>query len=510
MPNRSVVPSALAVLTMLLGFAIVTAGPRVVTVGDARWLGRVTFGVTSDTLAHFRELGRDRYLREQLQAPVDDPQPLATRLRSLRISQHSALEFVSEERDRQRGIRLIASDDERRTARAARRREQAEIVFETMERHLVRAVQSPWQLREQLTWFWMNHFSVFARKATVAWMLPEYEETLRGHALGRFQDLVMASVTSPAMLVYLDNARSVAGRLNENYARELMELHTLGVSGGPSGSTYTQTDVQELARVLTGAGVARRPDRIRSTGRDQPSGSVRRGLFVFSAALHDNGSKTVLGTRFKGGEGFEEIERAVEMLCRQPATARFISSKLAQYFIADSPPPRLVARMADVFRRTNGSIAEVLRAMFTDDDVRRDLDRLAPHEGKFKDPVQFVVSSLRLSFDGGAPPSYRPAVNWLRQLGQPLYGRVTPDGYPLTESAWASPGQLTQRIDVAQAIARLAASSADGVLAPRGGAVFAEVIAPGLGPDTRRVLDRAASSQEWSALLLAAPEWSMR
>ena len=161
---------------------------------------------------------------------------------------------------------------------------------------MLRALASPSQLREQMTWFWMNHFSVFSGKANVRWELAEYEEHLRTRALGRFRDLVMATVTAPAMLVYLDNAQSAASRLNENYARELMELHTLGVAGGPSGARYTQQDVQELARVLTGVGIDAGADATpKRLPPDRQALYVRRGLFEFNPMRHDMAPKSVLG-----------------------------------------------------------------------------------------------------------------------------------------------------------------------------------------------------------------------
>ncbi len=302
-----------------------------------------------------------------------------------------------------------------------------------------------------MTWFWMNHFSVFSGKANVRWTLAEYEEqAVRAHALGKFSDLVMATATSPAMLEYLDNAQSAVNKINENYARELMELHTLGVSGGPSGSTYTQQDVQELARVLTGVGVSLTgvPPKLPAS---QQAFYVRRGLFEFNPARHDFGVKKVLGHTITR-KGLAEVEDAVVLLCRQAATARFISTKLATYFIADEPPPALVERMTRTFEKTDGSIVAVLRAMLLDGAFIAALNAPTPTLAKFKDPMQFVVSSLRLAYDGKMITNYHPAIGWLQQLGEPLYGRVTPDGYPLTESAWASSGQIVRRFEIARAI----------------------------------------------------------
>lgn len=214
-----------------------------------------------------------------------------------------------------------------------------------------------------MTWFWMNHFSVYSGKGSVRWVLADYEDkAVRPHALGKFRDLLMATVTSPAMLEYLDNAQSAVNRINENYARELMELHTLGVAGGPSGSRYTQQDVQELARVLTGLGINASGEPPKLAPQKQALYRAG-GLFEFNPNRHDFGAKTLLGHRIEPS-GFHEVEQAVEILSRDPATARFISYKLAVHFVGDAPPPSLVNRMAGTFTQTDGDIAAVLRTLF--------------------------------------------------------------------------------------------------------------------------------------------------
>src|SRR6185437_2399091 len=286
------------------------------TKGDLRWLSRVTFGVDSATVDAYRRLGRDKFLDAQLHPPADDPPALHDAIAALTIEQQPADVRVKAVRQEQQRINALTDDTEKQKARMALNQAGAEALYETSRRHLMRAIDSPSQLREEMTWFWMNHFSVFSGKANVRWTLADYEEhAVRPHALGRFRDLVMATVTSPAMLEYLDNAQSAAGKINENYARELMELHTLGVSGGASGSHYTQQDVQELSRVLTGVG-------------------VNQGSFQFNPRRHDPGDAVVLGQHFSG-KGLDEVESAVTFLCRQPATARFISTQLATYFVTD-------------------------------------------------------------------------------------------------------------------------------------------------------------------------------
>jgi uncharacterized protein (DUF1800 family) len=297
-----------------------------------------------------------------------------------------------------------------------------------------------------------------------------------------------------------------------------MELHTLGVSGGPSGSTYTQQDVQELARVLTGAGVnftdatPRLPPNLESL-------YVRRGLFEFNPARHDLGPKVVLGQQISG-KGLSEIDNAIALLCRQPAAARFISAKLATYFVADAPPAPLVERMTRTFQATDGSIAAVLREMFLDPDLTAALEPATPRLEKLKDPMQFVVSSVRLAYDGKPVANYHPMIGWLQQLGEPLYGRVTPDGYALTEAAWTSSGQMVRRFEIARALgssnAGLFNDESTNAPGPTTGfplltsRLFFDAIEPMLSSRTRDAMGRTSSQQEWNTILLSSPDWMQR
>ena len=513
-------PPVRTIGVVLAAIVAVGATPaRGLSAGDIRWLDRVTFGVNASTVARYRLIGRARFLDEQLHPPASDPDGLTAEIHALQITTESAADRIKANQAEQTRINALPTDDEKQLARTAFNQTSNTVVYETMKRHLARALESPWQLREQMTWFWMNHFSVFQGKANVRWTLAEYEEdTIRAHALGKFSDLVMATATSPAMLEYLDNAQSAAGKINENYAREMMELHTLGVSGGPSGSRYTQTDVQELARVLTGAGVnfSGKEPNLPPARREL---YVHRGLFEFNPARHDMGDATVLGHAFHGGDGLGEIEHAVRLLCAQPATAKFISRNLATYFIADEPPQPIVDRMAATFEQTDGSIAAVLGEMLADKDVLAALNAPAPKLEKFKDPMVFVVSSLRMAYDGKSITNYHSVTGWLQQLGEPLYGRVTPDGYPLTESAWTSSGQMIHRFEIARAIGSGSAGLFNGednkpgptmafpLLMSR---LYYDAIEPALGPKTRDALSRTASQQEWNTVLLASPDWMLR
>jgi len=207
------------------------------------------------------------------------------------------------------------------------------------------------------------------------------------------------------------------------------------------------------------------------------------------------------------------------VLCRQPATARFISTKIATYFVADEPPPALVERMVRTFQKTDGSIAAVLHEMFLDGAFLAGLNATNGPVEKFKDPMQFVVSSLRLAYDGKTVTNYHPAIGWLQQLGEPLYGRVTPDGYPLTEGAWSSSGQLVRRFEIARALGSGNAglfNNDDNTPGPATGfplltsRLFFEAIEPTLGTRARDALGRTSSQQEWNLMLLASPDWMQR
>ena len=380
---------------------------------------------------------------------------------------------------------------------------------------MLRALYSPTQLREKMTWFWMNHFSVFAGKGNLRVLVGDYEErAIRPHALGRFRDLLGATVRHPAMLHYLDNARNAAGRINENYARELMELHTLGVDGG-----YSQQDVQELARVLTGVGIARQPEG-NEAPRMQPAlrrHYVRNGLFEFNPQRHDWGPKTLLGQPLRA-EGLAEVDEALDRLARAPATARFITRKIALFLVGDQPPPALLQTLARTFERSDGDIAAVLEALFNAPEFRASLGQ------RFRDPVHYVLASLRLAHGDAVLPGAEPALGWLQRLAEPLYGRATPDGYPLEAAAWAGSGQMSTRFEIARAIGagvatapmptprekemRMAEQSASQrTPPPLAQSAYVRALQPTWSAATRNALAQAASPREWNLLFLASPEF---
>lgn len=515
--------AALALAAPLLaappGMAVPPAAPKPAAAGhdaeaqalDAALVNRITWGATPAELARMRELGPQRYLQAQLHPDPNARLPAAVqqRIDALSISRQRAEDAHAE----QRGLRQDAKEadpDARQQAQRDARAISRQRADDTASRALYRALYSPNQLQEQMTWFWMNHFNVYAAKNDVGTYIDQYEErAIRPHALGKFRDLLAATLRSPAMLVYLDNTQNAVGRINENYARELMELHTLGVKGG-----YTQADVQELARILTGLGIHNQegPPKVRPALRGQV---VLDGLFLFNPARHDYGDKQFLGHTIRGA-GLAEVDEAVDLLARHPATARFISAKLAAYFMGDAPPASVIDRMARTFQASDGDIAATLQTLYGSPEFTQSL-----RTGVFKDPVHYVYSALRLTY-ADLPPiaNPRPAMAMLRQLGQPLNQRLTPDGYPQAQSDWAGSGQMTARFEVARAIA--AAPQAfyregddkGSVELPRLSDLLRENAADGLfarlSPATRDAIAQAKNPKDANTYLLASPEFMRR
>lgn len=478
--------------------------PRPLSREDTRWLNRVTYGLDSATVERFLRLGRRSFLEEQLEGRNEAlPAPVQAQIAALDISKISAAQLWTDELAAQERIKSLPEGEAKQQERKARNALGERYAYEGMRRHILRAVYSPAQLKEQMDWFWLNHFSIFARKGAIRWMAADYEErAIRPHALGRFRDLVMATLMHPAMLQYLDNAQNAVGHINENYARELMELHTLGVDAG-----YSQADVQELARVLTGVSIARGDAANRAS---RAKLFVSDGLFAFYPARHDFGDKKLLGRTIRG-RGFAEVQEAVDLLVNQPACARFISHKIAEYFVADEPPRKLVDEMTGAFESTGGNIAAVLHTMFESPEFTASLGK------KFKDPMHYVVSSVRLAYDGKAIANERPLINWLNEQAEMLFGHQTPDGYPLRENAWASSGQMSRRFE----IARMIGGGRADLFAPEDGSaatiagfpnlsnrLYFDSIAPQLSKTTLATLDQAKSPQEWNTLLLSSPEFN--
>ena len=397
--------------------------------------------------------------------------------------------------------------------REAASRELNEFVRRTIDEarqdRVVRALYADRQLEESLVEFWFNHFNVFAGKESVRVTAGHFErEAIRPHVLGRFRDLLGATARHPAMLNYLDNWQSVAEGfsfparvrmpagfvpprgINENYARELLELHTLGVDGG-----YTQHDVRELARILTGWSFDRR-----NPGPDH--------AFRFYPERHDRGEKVLLGRR-ADGDGVQQGERALDRLASHPSTARHVARRLARAFVADDPPSSLVDRVAARFTATDGDLREVVRTLATSPEFADPAVRGA----KFKTPYHYVLSSVRAT--GGEPADVMPLARTVAAMGMPIHGCVTPDGWKDTRDAWLNAEALRQRVAFATTLGASAAR-ADGAAAMRPvrfdeGAtpLLPEPVLASLGPAARAAVGSLPTGQRLAAAL-ASPDFMRR
>ncbi len=511
---------AVWVVALLTSASVVWAADSPLDVGELRWLNRLAYGVSPATAQAYQSQGRAGYLRDQLQYRGDAGVPATVRsqIEALDVSRLALPDLLDEMRSAAQQIRATDDPAAKTALKKAFRQRGMALAQQAAERHVLRALYDDNQLQEQLTWFWFNHFNVFQRKANISWLVGDYEEhAIRPHVLGKFRDLVFATLTHPAMLVYLDNARNAAGSVNENEARELMELHTLGVNGG-----YTQADVQALARILTGVGVDVAGKGCRGGEAQLPgvAASVTSTALCFRAARHDRGAKRFLGQDFPAGGGADEVVRAVDLLIRQPATATLISRELARYFLGDNPPQAVVDAMTHRFVQSDGDIAQTLATLF-----QSAAFQTAP--ARFKDPVQYVFSSMRLVYGAQPIANPRPVLAWLNQLGEPLYGHLAPDGYGLRQSDWLSADQMNKRFDVANALVRAGgllysaaeAAPADAVQQARRAARLAHpldinamrmTVQPLLSDKTQAVLEQAKYPDERASLLLSSPEWMVR
>lgn len=475
----------------------------------ARLLDRLTWGADTASIEALQRIGPAATVAALLRpAPhAQLPAQAQAQIDAMAITRTPMETLAIDLQARQQAIKNEPTEDARKAAQDAYQRQMRSLQREAERRFVLRAVYSPAQLQEKMTWFWMNHFNVFAGKADIRAMVADYEDrAIRPHALGRFRDLLGATVRHPAMLRYLDNAQNAANRINENYARELMELHTLGVDGG-----YSQRDVQEMARVLTGHGVSLRPldeppPKLRPEWAQQ---YVRRGLYEFNPQRHDWQPKQLLGQPLQG-QGMAELDEALDRLARAPATARFVTRKMAAYLVGDAPPPALLQALAERFQQSDGHIGAVLQTLVASEAFQASLGT------RLRDPVQYVMAGLRLGYADRVLANPDPAISWLQRLAEPLYGRVTPDGYPLDSIAWTSSGQLAVRFEIARALGGAGMGAlfrAEGAPPPKvpppaiaQSAAF-RAMEPQLAPATRVALARAGSPAEWNTFLLSSPEF---
>ncbi|HEY9705686.1 MAG TPA: DUF1800 domain-containing protein [Allocoleopsis sp.] len=416
-------------------------------------INRLTFGVKPGDINQIKSIGIDNYIKGQLN-PQSLPEPSFN----------------------------LPNNRNKNTVQQA------------TELKLFRSVTSPRQLQEVMVEFWFNHFNVFSGKGIIKNLTLDYEQNaIRPNVFGKFRDLLAATSKHPAMLFYLDNWQNTApnspgasGRfkgLNENYARELMELHTLGVNGG-----YSQKDIIELAKILTGWGFPGD----KNIKNKQPT-------FYFNANRHDNTDKIFLKQPIKSA-GINEGEKALDILAKHPSTARFISYKLAQYFVVDNPPKTLVQNLAKRFQETDGNIKAVLNTLFQSPEFTDPKF----YNAKFKTPLQYLVSAIRTSGIEikNNQKNWRPIIGLLKQLGMPIYGCITPDGYKNTQEAWLNPDGMLRRISFATALANGRFS--------RGKSLDEEELNETLGDNfsakTKEVINTSPQKIK-AALILGSPEF---
>jgi uncharacterized protein (DUF1800 family) len=517
-------------------------------------LDRMGFGPRPGDVDRVRAMGLQAYIEQQLRPERLSDEAMAGRLASLPTVTLSSREIVrdyllpvqllrrqQQQQQRQQQAPQTGASQESGPARTPELVEAARharaVLDDISSQKLLRAIYSERQLDELMVDFWFNHFNVFAAEGATRGYVTEYErDVIRPHVLGRFRDLLEATAKSPAMLFYLDNWQSAAAAgvpttasrertaaasrripvrrgqtllpprqpsrpaaptrqaprgINENYARELMELQTLGVDGG-----YTQKDVQEVARAFTGWTIER---------------PRLGGGFRFEPRLHDDGEKIVLGHRIKAGGGESDGERVLDILARHPSTSRFIATKLVRRFVSDDPPPSLVERAARRFRDTDGDIREVVRTIVTSPEMFAP----AAYRAKVKTPFEFVVSAMRAT--GAESSSAVALAAAARDLGMPLYMCQPPTGYADRAGAWVNTGALLNRMNFAVALTgnRLrGVRMPDGAMVADAGrardALVGGVLAGDISPATAATIARAERAPQAIALVIGSPEFQRK
>jgi uncharacterized protein (DUF1800 family) len=454
-------------------------------------LNRIGYGPAPGDIEAVRTMGVDAYIEQQLHPEnLPLPETLQSRLEDLPTI-NASMQRLAEDYQPDNDEGKLSPDE-----RMEREKKRQEIVQQLSEAKILRAIASPAQLQEVMTDFWFNHFNVFFGKGADKVFTPDYERSaIRPYALGKFPDLLEATAHHPAMLFYLDNwqntdpdsalARKAMIRrnkeigINENYAREIMELHTLGVNGG-----YTQADVTTLAHILTGWGLTR------------GTSLADKAAFYFDPDRHDTGDKIFLGQNIRGArgnDGSSEIEYVIGLLARHPATAHHIAYQLTQYFVADEPPTALVDRLTVVYQQTDGDISAMLREIFHSPEFWD----AKYAQNKFKPPFRFVVSALR-AVNVVPPGDTRMLQGAIGQMGEPLYRCQTPNGYSDTNDQWLNSDALLKRINVAKSFARFFDANAAGTIASAFGNTWSA--------NTLATV-RTAPPQLQPALLIGSPEF---
>ncbi|WP_413168215.1 DUF1800 domain-containing protein [Capilliphycus salinus ALCB114379] len=453
-------------------------------------INRLTFGSTPGLIQQVKKIGEEAYIQSQLTpASIATPDSLTNQLQSLDTLNLTPGQLYKQQHRLNEEAKQLKLDA--KTKQKIRGDFEQKIRSQAEKARLLRAYESPRQLEEVMVDFWYNHFNVNALQGgQIRLYFSAYEQqAIRPHVLGKFRRLLGATAKHPAMLIYLDNWQNTApgspqakGRfkgLNENYARELLELHTLGVDGG-----YSQADIISLARIFTGWGVPR-PSGKRIEDEDG---------FYFESDRHDFEDKVFLGHQIKG-RGIEEGEEALDILARHPSTARYISYKLAREFVVDNPPESLIKKMADKFLETEGEIRLVLKTLFSSSEFwNPDV-----YQGKFKTPYRYIVSVMRAV---GEVSNFNSATGLLRQLGMPLYGCPSPDGYKNTQDAWLNPDTMIRRSSLAVQLSKGLFQDRKPVDSQK----LIETLGDNFSENTREVINKSSPDLK-AALILGSPDF---
>ena len=451
-------------------------------------LERLSFGITSEQMQQVKANGIEAYIQSQLNPQLIPESPIVdnylTKLDSINQEPLKLRKKFAENQKKLRNSELPV--EQQKKIQQQNKKLNTEVRHQAIEARLARAIYSSRQLQEVMVDFWFNHFNVFAKKKAINFWLSDYENDIRTNALGNFRDLLAVTASHPAMLLYLDNDLNTApnspgakGRLkglNENYARELMELHTMGVDGG-----YTQDDIVALARIFTGWHI------------DYQGKKGDENGFFFSNNRHDRGDKIFLDHKITAN-GMDEGKEALDILATHPATANFISYKLAQYFVADRPPSSLVDLLTQKFLSSNGNIRVVLDALIHS----QEFNNPKYYKQKFKTPYQYIVSLVRMSEI--EQPDFKRIRGMLHHLSMPIYLCVPPTGYRNTQEAWLNPQAMLQRVGLATAIANRSLN--------RDYSIEYKQLAENFGALSQRTKQVIAKSSPKlrSALILGSPE----
>lgn len=400
--------------------------------------GRFGYGTQLSEQHYIKKIGLNNWMTQQLYGNLPESPQLQNALNNLAIENTASL------LDKAKQFKDNHDKDSLKNL-------EKDIFVNTVEKDSLLALYSRNQLREKMTWFWFNHFNVYSNKGLDKLLFPDYEETIRKNALGNFKTILLDSLKSPAMLFYLDNFQNTDPNsiinqknpkkpkgINENYARELLELHTLG-----QGNGYTQKDIQELARILTGFTFKVNNQEIKMGERFKPY-VVNDGLFIFDPRKHDFGDKIFMGHVIKG-RGYQEIEDVLNILVSSPYTAHHICQELAVYFVSDNPSQQLIEDMSSTFIKTKGDIKSVLSVMFNSQEFWNQENQFS----KFKMPNEYIYSLIRLVYNDNMIDNNKPILNQLTDLGQRPFGHLTPDGYGLKNKDWQSSDQMSKRFNIA-------------------------------------------------------------